>query len=102
MFELQLNESKVNPVYRLNCNIHPERTAHSFNHCNSATTILNQLTLHVNSYLQGNEPQEQIQIILDTVLFHQTTTIGFLWPKELFWAIRVQKLFWSCLVPRFS
>ena len=35
--------------------------------------FLNQLKLHVNSYLQENDPQEQLQINLDTILFHQTT-----------------------------
>ena len=49
-------------------NIHP-----FFYHCNSATTLSNQLKLHVITYLQENEPQKQIQINLDAVLFHQTT-----------------------------
>ena len=55
------------------CNLHPERTTHLIYHCTVATNLWNQLKLHVNSYLQENDPQEQIQINLDTILFHQTT-----------------------------
>ena len=45
-----------------------------FYHCISATALWNQFMLHINSYLQENNPQEQLQIKLDTVLFYQTTT----------------------------
>ena len=65
-----IDKSEIEPTnwYR-----HSERTAHLFYHCTVATNLLNQLKLHVNSYLQDNDPQEQIHIYQDTILFDQTT-----------------------------
>ena len=50
----------------------PERTAHLFFYCSTATNLYNQLKLHINSYLQEYASEEPVNIDLDTVLFHQT------------------------------
>ena len=55
-----------------NCSLHPERTAHLFFYCSTATNLYNQLKLHINSYLQECASEEPVTIDLDTALFHQT------------------------------
>ena len=50
----------------------PERTAHLFFYCSTATNLYNQLKLHINSYLQECASEEPVTIDLDTALFHQT------------------------------